>query len=58
MTDDERGLVLAWFGGMGVNIYNMLGTEVSYYIMGGAERPSVHEAKESMRETIEEGSYP
>ena len=40
LVESELGLVFAWFGGQGVNVYREDGVEVDYFTMGGARKPT------------------
>jgi hypothetical protein len=40
VVDVERRVIYAWFGGMGVNIYDEDGNEVDYFTIGGATKPT------------------
>ena len=56
--DVTRRLILVWFGGCGVFVYDEYGNEISMWTLGpGVERCTEEHAVQSMQEAMKEGDY-
>jgi hypothetical protein len=58
-VDEERGAVLAWFGGHRCRAYTPEGTEFAYWDVGdfAHNAPSLEEVQENFDEHIRTGEY-
>lgn len=54
--DEDRGYVLAWYGGFGFNAYDAgTGDEVAHWNL--AEEPNFWAAQEEIHDQIQSGNY-
>lgn len=60
MADNEWELMLAWFGGTIINVYDDTGEVVTRWTLHGrgGRNPTLNAVRKSMQKTIREGSYP
>jgi len=54
IVDDDERLIYAWFGGMGVNIYDEDGREVHYFTIGSSSKPTPAQVRSAIARFIAE----